>query len=194
MEEKITLEQVERLRSLSGASYADVKAALEASGGDLLDALIWLEQAGKIPDAQVGAYSTRADAPAGGRAASRAGGAAGRCAPEEEARRREEERREQARTAGRTLKRWLVDNRLEGYHRPSGRELQIPVGVALVLLVLAFWLVPVLLIAGYCLGWRYRMAGPDLGREDVNEVMDNLNDTAGDVVESVRRNFFDGKK
>ena len=86
-----------------------------------------------------------------------------------------------------------MDNRLEAYHRPSGRELQIPVLVALVLLVLAFWLVPVLLIAGYFLGWRYRLAGPDLGREDVNQVMDNINDTAGDVVTSVKKNLFEKK-
>ena len=45
-QEKITLEQVERLRSLADVSYADAKAALEAADGELLDALIWLDQEG----------------------------------------------------------------------------------------------------------------------------------------------------
>ncbi len=197
-QEKITLEQVERLRSLADVSYADAKAALEAADGELLNALIWLEQEGKIPAAGVSGYSTRTQEGAGGPSAAsgRVDGAsaAARSAEQEEARRREyEQRKEQARTAWRTIRHWLVDNRLEAYHRPSGRELQIPVLVALVLLVLAFWLVPVLLIAGYFLGWRYRLAGPDLGREDVNQVMDNINDTAGDVVTSVKKNLFEKK-
>lgn len=90
---------------------------------------------------------------------------------------------------GQKCKRWLIDNRLEAYHSKSGREFQVPVGVALVLLIMAFWMVPVLLILGFVLGWRYRLAGPDLDREDVNQVMENINNTAGDVVTSVKKNF-----
>ena len=45
---EITLEQVGKLKDFADVSFADAKAALEASGGDLLEALVWLEQAGKI--------------------------------------------------------------------------------------------------------------------------------------------------
>ena len=44
----VTLEQVEQLRARDEVSYEDAKRALEACDGDLLDALILLEQRGKI--------------------------------------------------------------------------------------------------------------------------------------------------
>ena len=50
---KVSREQIERLRDHAGVSYEDAQAALEASGGDQLDALVWLEQAGKIPSSGV---------------------------------------------------------------------------------------------------------------------------------------------
>ena len=46
---EITLEQVERLREKADVSYAQAKEALEYSGGNLLDALIYLEEKGAIP-------------------------------------------------------------------------------------------------------------------------------------------------
>ena len=57
----ITLEQVERLREKANISYEEAKAVLEEAGGSLLDALILLEQRGKIhSDAGKSAhYSTR---------------------------------------------------------------------------------------------------------------------------------------
>ena len=48
---EITLEQVERLREKAAVSYGQAKAALEYSGGNLLDALIYLEEKGAIPQA-----------------------------------------------------------------------------------------------------------------------------------------------
>lgn len=41
------LELVERVREKSGVGYADAKAALDACGDDLLDALVWLEEQGR---------------------------------------------------------------------------------------------------------------------------------------------------
>ena len=54
----ITLEQVEKVRSCTGASYEEAKAALEAAGGNVLDAVILLEQQGKTGPTG-GDYSTR---------------------------------------------------------------------------------------------------------------------------------------
>ena len=90
-------------------------------------------------------------------------------------------------------KRFLLDNRLEAYHRQSGRDFQVPIGVCIILLVIAFWMVPAILIVGFFLGWRYRLAGPDLDREEVNKAMEKINDTAedvvADVVSGVKKNF-----
>ena len=54
----ITLEQVEKVRSCTGATYEEAKAALEATGGNVLDAVILLEKQGKTGPAG-GDYSTR---------------------------------------------------------------------------------------------------------------------------------------
>lgn len=177
-DQTITLEQIAKLKEFAGVSYTDARAALEATGGNLLDALLWLEQEGKIPSGEAAAaYSTReSDAePEAAQPSSQAD-------PVEEP----------VNWMGK-VKRILVDNRLEAYHRKSGREFQIPIGVCLILLILAFWMVPVLLIAGFVMGWRYRLAGPDLDREDVNQAMEKFNDTAedvvSDVVSGVKKNF-----
>lgn len=58
----ITLEQVEKVRSCTGASYEEAKAALEAAGGNVLDAVILLEQQGKTGPTG-GDYSTRGAGP-----------------------------------------------------------------------------------------------------------------------------------
>ena len=55
---EITLEQVERLREKADVSYGQAKQALEYSGGNLLDALIYLEEQGAIPRPQGAYYST----------------------------------------------------------------------------------------------------------------------------------------
>ena len=51
---EITLELVERLREKAPVSYTLAKEALEYSGGNLLDALIYLEEKGAIPRQEVG--------------------------------------------------------------------------------------------------------------------------------------------
>ena len=49
---EITVEMVERLREKAPVSYAQAKEALEYSEGNLLDALIYLEEKGAIPQAE----------------------------------------------------------------------------------------------------------------------------------------------
>ena len=175
MKKEITLEQVAKLKEYADVSFYDAKLALEQADGDLLEALLWLEKMGKITDAGAGAYTTRPEQ-----------GTTDQSDPVPE------EKEEENDWGGR-IKSFLVDNRLEAYHRESGREFQVPVGVCIVLLVIAFWMVPALLILGYCLGWRYRMAGPDLNRKEVNDAMEKINDKASDVVSDVvsgvKKNF-----
>lgn len=176
-EHEITLEQVAKLKEYADVSFADAKAALEAANGNLLDALLWLEENGKVQSAETATYSTCEES-----AATEGAGAVN-----------EEKNPGEPAEWFNKAKRFLLDNRLEAYHRKSGRDFQVPIGVCIILLVIAFWMVPVLLIAGFFLGWRYRMAGPDLDREDVNKALEKINDTAedvvSDVVSGVKKNF-----
>ncbi len=52
------LEKVEKLREKTGVTYEEAKGALEASDYDLLDAIIYLEQLGKVSAPKMGAYTT----------------------------------------------------------------------------------------------------------------------------------------
>lgn len=178
-EQTTTLEQVSKLKEYADVSFADAKAALEATGGNLLDALLWLEQNGRIPAAQTAAYSTRSEEPE-----PKAASAAQNRSPSPD---------EKDVDWGQKIKRFLLENRLEAYNRKSGRDFEVPVGVCIILLVIAFWMVPALLIIGFFLGWRYRLAGPDLGRNEVNEAIEKINDTAetvvSEVVSEVKKNF-----
>ena len=60
---EISLEMVERLKEKADVSYSQAKEALEYSGGNLLDALIYLEEKGAIPRAEGAYYSTRSETP-----------------------------------------------------------------------------------------------------------------------------------
>ena len=52
-------EKVEKLVQKAGVSYADAKRALEEANGDLLDAMIILEQSGKTGAPEKSTYSTQ---------------------------------------------------------------------------------------------------------------------------------------
>ena len=60
---EITLEMVERLKNKADVSYKQAKEALEYSGGNLLDALIYLEEKGAIPRETGAYYSTKSETP-----------------------------------------------------------------------------------------------------------------------------------
>ena len=52
-------EKVEKLVEKAGVSYEDAKQALDASDGDLLDAMILLERSGKTRGPKNSTYSTK---------------------------------------------------------------------------------------------------------------------------------------
>ncbi|MBQ8054197.1 MAG: hypothetical protein IJ198_10400 [Lachnospiraceae bacterium] len=52
------IEKVERLREKANVTYEEAKAALEQTGGDLLDAMVLLERQGKVKGPAQSTYST----------------------------------------------------------------------------------------------------------------------------------------
>ncbi|HEY5466186.1 MAG TPA: hypothetical protein VIL27_04045, partial [Clostridia bacterium] len=68
----VTLEQVELLRSKADVTYEEARQALEATGGDLLDAVVLLEIQGKVRPPKAAAAGTAKNsgtAPAGNESA-----------------------------------------------------------------------------------------------------------------------------
>ena len=180
---EITLEMVERLREKAPVSYGQAKRALEYIGGNLLDALIYLEEQGAIPRQEGAYFTTRWETPPPPPPAPPA--------PEPEAetgggkKKKKKRPAREAKAGGRpsllqTLRRWLIDNELEIW-RKDKPVTALPVLILVLLVIFAYYVTIPLLILGLFLGFRYRFSGPDLERDSLNDVMDNVADTAADL-------------
>ena len=90
--------------------------------------------------------------------------------------------------AFRDLVRRSITNQVEVWR--AGRLMTtIPILVLILLVVFFFWVTIPLLIVGLFFGCRYRFSGPDLGRDEVNRVMDQVSDTVDGMKESVKSEF-----
>lgn len=167
---EITLEQVERLREKAGVSYAKAKEALEYCGGNLLDALIYLEEQGSIPRPDGAYYSTRGETPPM---------ADGPMAVTGEMKREEREAPHKESWL-RRLRYLLLDNELEIW-RKDQPVTALPVLILILLIVVGFYITLPLLVLGLFFGFRYRFSGPDLERDSINNVMGSVADTAADL-------------
>ena len=176
---EITLEQVERLREKADVSYGQAKAALEYSGGNLLDALIYLEEQGVIPRPEDAYYSTKGEAAppsqelpvlpveVTGKKQKKQKGAPG------------QSRRERGHLL-RWLRRILLDNELEIWRK--GQPItSVPMLILVILVFFLYWITIPLLVLGLFLGFRYQIAGPDLENDAINTMMDSAASTAADV-------------
>lgn len=168
----VTLELVEQLRKRADLSYEEARAVLEETGGDLLAALILLEQRGKIrPDGGASAhYSTKSS---------------GQSAPPPP------QEPDAAQTGG-SFWGWFTDL----LHRSVSNHFQvwrwgellasIPLIIFVLLILLAFWISVPLLIVGLILGCRYRFAGPDLDHSQVSQAVNRAADTVSDAVDRAK--------
>ncbi|MEA5049847.1 MAG: DUF4342 domain-containing protein [Oscillospiraceae bacterium] len=161
------LELVEKLVAKTGVSYADAKRALESSDWNMLDAMIWLEEDGKLERGRTTAYST-------GEKKKSAGA---------------ENFRKGAKSFGAWL-RGVIDkgntNCLEMY-RNDERQLSVPVTVFVLLLCIGFWIVVPLMIVGLFLGCRFAFSGPDLGKDKVNKAMAKATDVADGIKSEIAK-------
>ena len=179
-----TQQQVERLMEKARVSREAAQAALEGSGGDLLDALLELERQGKIPGdvPRGGSYTTRPPKgdEAGGQlqAVSPAGGRHGGADREE----RRDRLGDLLGELGRLFQKAVV-NRFEVW-RHGTRRMAMPVLILILMVVLAFSISVPLLLLGLILGYRYRFAGPDLDGETIEETVERV---AHQVRDEVKR-------
>lgn len=168
---EITLEQVERLREKADVSYGQAKQALEYSGGNLLDALIYLEEQGAIPRPQGAYYSTRSQTPPP--------------PPPQPTAPTEQPKAKGCRKGGlrrlfQKVRRLLLENELEIW-RKEQPVTSMPILILVVLVLFAFYVTLPVLILGLFLGFRYQISGPDLEDEAFNGMMGNVADTAADL-------------
>lgn len=201
----VTLEQVEQLRAHAAVSYEEARRALEACDGDLLDALILLEREGRIPPGggRGASFTTQPGAapeppPSGPTRGPEASGKDekrfwGLAVTVGGHRGREERGSWRARlrellAAALDLLRHCTVNQFEVW-RNGERMTALPVLILILLVLVAYWISLPLLVVGLFFGCKYRFSGPDLDKNRVGEVVNQVSAKVGDAVGQVRDEF-----
>ncbi len=173
---KQSQEKLQVLQEMTKVDTEQAETALFDSDWDVLGALMELQESGLIEDSGVGRFST-ATAP---QPISKAVSApAAEPLPD-----------------GLIPKlRWfwhfLVNNRLEAYKKYDPvRQIQCPLGALLALTAIAWYVVLGILFFGVCFGWRYRLAGPQVGSRRVNRIITAIDDWAERVRDKAAAAFF----
>ena len=169
------MEMVESLREKTGCSYSEAKAALNETGGDMLEALCWLEQHNKTQIVGAACSTEDREPPkteeaSDAEAASGPGPFAAGC---------------------KSLWEGLVmlvrkcnQTELVMTSKSGNREFGIPLTLFIILLLAAFWVVIALIVVALFFGNRFSVEGA-LQHDDVNEVLGKATDFAEDIKEEV---------
>ena len=174
---------VDKLVKSTGVSYEDAKIALESSGWDLLDAAVWLEKNGRT-EAKSNSFSTDPE----------------QQEQAQQQRQQQQQRNEAPRGSAETrrtrgglisgliakIRGILMDNDLVVCKQSGEIFLEIPVWLAVILLIVAFWPTLIVLILVFILGFRFRFHGPDLGSETLNRVLNQAENSAGDFINRIK--------
>jgi len=176
------LEKAEKLREKADVTFAEAKEALDNSGGDILDALIYMENQGKVKVPAGGGFFSGADMPA-----QTANSALSNNADSNNS-------ESSGETFSDLMKRFgafclkMFNKGLNNYLEATKGDQHLfscPVLIVVFLAAFFFWVtIPLFVISLFC-GFRYRFSGADLGRDSVNSVMDS----ASNVVDDVKRSF-----
>ena len=174
----ITLEQVEKLRAHANVSYEDARAALEATGGDLLEAIIRLEKEGKTHGCTA-SHSTLNPVP-------QAEGADAGWQYGQTRQRPSEFSRQMRRLWDGFCRLVRKGNENDFQVWRDGRcAINFPVTLLAVFLIFFFWVTVPLLLIGLFVGCTYRFCGPDLQNSGINKAMDTAAQTAEDIKKAV---------
>ncbi len=174
-----SFDSVEKLRERSNVSYEDARAALNACGDDLLEAIIYLEKQGKVsPPAGGGSYTSRHEpAPANTDRRSRSAENSG----------------ESFSDIMRRFWRWCGkvlhsgnSNQFEVWHK-NEKIISVPVTVLVLLLLFAFWITAPLLVAGLFCSCRYAFSGSASRPLNVNDVMDSAANAAEGLKHEIKQ-------
>ena len=171
-------EKVEKLRERANVSYEEAKQALENSNWDILDAMIYLEQCGKVHGPEQSSYTTQTEKV-----------------------KIDVDEKEHRTSFSDNMKRfgnWCLgmvekgNNNSFCVERDSREIFRVPITLLVVLLIFAFWVVVPLMVVGLFFNMRYQFAGPDVRSVDIdiNKAMDN----AADAAESIKNEFNNSVK
>lgn len=171
------LDQVEKLREKAAVSYDEAKEALEASGGDLLDALIYLEKNGKVNTPEGGGYYN----------SEKENEAPKKSAPKKKAQPERDSFGDLLRRFFRFCAMLIHKGNINSFEVIKDGQVKtaFPVTALVLLLLFVFWITLPLIVIGLFFGYSYRFRGPDLGKDSVNEAMSSVSETAETLKKSL---------
>lgn len=166
-------EKVEKLREHANVSYEEAKQALENSNWDILDAMIYLEQSGKVHGPEQSSYTTQTE----------------KVKIEVD----EKECRTSFSDNCKRFGNWILrmvekgNNNSFCVERDNREIFRVPITLLVVLLIFAFWVVVPLLVIGLFFNVRYQFAGPDVRSVDID--INRAMDSAAEAAESIKNEF-----
>ncbi len=178
----VTLEQVEKLRGYADISYDEAKAALEKTGGDLLQAIIDLEKTGKInPPKGGGTYTPCPEASTLSDSGPSVDDAKGKKSQEDS------EFKKNMRGLGQWLRGLFHKGNSNALvvHRHGEELMRLPITLLILLLIFMFWIAVPLLVIGLFFNFRYAFKGPDIKGNKVNDAMDSVANAAEDIKKDI---------
>lgn len=183
----ITIEQVNKLREYADVSYEEAKRALENTDGNVLEALIELEQQGKTKSPEGGGkyvsnlkLDEEEESTAGG------AGKKAKSKPNSGSSFGESMRRLFA-WLGRIVQKGNINYLVVERH--NEHIIRLPLTIMVLLLVFAFWVIIPLLIVGLFFNFKYTFDGPDVGSDKVNRVMDDVAKAAEDIKSDIKKDL-----
>lgn len=178
-----TLEQVEKICAKANISYEEAKAALDATNGDLLEAIIYLEKQGKV------------HAPTGGGYYSSEKTADISAVSEKENYRKSNHNNDNKENSFVSFIKnaWELCLKIirKGNRnsfivlKDEKTKASFPITVLVLLLIFAFWVTIPLIIIGLFFDLRYRFIGPDFNSSTINDAMNSAADAAENLKKSM---------
>ena len=163
-------DMVEKLIKKADVSYEEARDALEAADWDMLDAIVYLERAGKIHGGQP-EFTTKQEHKKHSKDK--------RC----------EKKRNQGwsnfmKSLGRMIQ-WGNENFLE-VERGGDVMFSLPITVCAMLLFFAFWITVPLLVIGLFFGYHYSFRGTAGNHDALNRAMDKASQAADHIKREVK--------
>lgn len=165
------LEKVEKLRQKADVSYDEAKKALEDCEWDMLDALVMLEEQGKIKNSEAASSQYSSD-----NTEKHDEAAPLMVFPEQGEQGNGQQQKSNFFTKlGRAIK-YLVRKGCENslVIKQHGQVLMdLPVIAFIILLILFFWVVVPIMVVSLFFDFSYNFRGAELGKDNINRTMDH---------------------
>ena len=182
----VNLELVEKLRQHADITYEEARKVLEETGGDILDAIVLLENQNRIKSPSGGGYYNSKE----GQEEEYHNDKNGSYGNHENTSFGELVRRF-LKWAGKLIDRGNK-NSFE-VKKADKNIITIPVTILVLLLFIMFWVIIPLMVVGLFFGYRFSFKGPDLGKENINKAMDSVADAAENFKKDVKGGKSDGE-